>query len=121
MSLKLLPTLLLACLLLCSQAIAAPDTAPATPAAGVLTPEQAKRALETLSDDKKRAEVIETLRAVANASQPTQAAASEPKSSIPLTADSLGAQLLLTLSEQVREVSREVADVARALTHYRAF
>ena len=40
---------------------------------------------------------------------------------IPLTADSLGAQLLLTVSEQVREISREVGDVARTLTHYRAF
>ena len=41
----------------------------------VLSPEQAKRALETLSDDKKRAQMIETLRAVANASQQPQAAA----------------------------------------------
>ena len=48
-------------------------------------------------------------------------AAPEPKSAIPLTADSLGAQLLLTVSEQVGEISREVADVARTLTHYRAF
>ena len=94
---------------------------PITPTS--LTPDQAKRALETLSDDKKRAQVIETLRAIANASQQTQAAAPapEPKSAIPLTADSLGAQLLLTVSEQVREISREVADVARTLTHYRAF
>ena len=37
---------------------------------------------------------------------------------IPLTADSLGAQLLLTVSEQVGEISREIADVARTLTHY---
>ena len=59
-------------LLLCSPASAAPDAAPAARSADVLTPEQAKRALETLSDDKKRAEVIETLRAVANASQPPQ-------------------------------------------------
>jgi hypothetical protein len=119
-SLKLLSSILFACLLLCSPASAAPDAAPA---ADVLTPEQAKRALETLSDDKKRAEVIETLRALANASQPPQGAAPEPeqKSAIPLTADSLGAQLLLTVSEQVREVSREAADVARTLTHYRAF
>jgi moderate conductance mechanosensitive channel len=120
-SLKLLPSLLLACALLCSPAFAAPDAAPAKPAADVLTPEQAKRALETLSDDKKRAEVIETLRALANASQPPQGATPEPKSALPLTADSLGAQLLLTVSEQVSEISREVADMARTLTHYRAF
>src|SRR4029079_10148225 len=78
-------------------------------------------ALETLSDDKKRAQVIETLRAIANASPQPQAAAPEPKSAIPLTADSLGAQLLLSVSEQVGEISREGADMARTLTHYRAF
>ena len=87
----------------------------------MLTPDQAKRALETLSDDKKRAQVIETLRAIANASPQPQAAAPEPKSAIPLTADSLGAQLLLSVSEQVGEISRDVADVVRTLTHFRAF
>ena len=67
--------------------------------------------------------MIETLRAIANASPQaaSRAAAPEPKSAIPLTADSLGAQLLLTVSEQVGEISREVADVARTLTHYPAF
>src|SRR5262245_38916981 len=106
-------------MLLCAPAFAAPDAAPAKPAADVLTPEQAKRALETLSDDKKRAEMIETLRALANASQPPQGtpASPESKSALPLTADSLGAQLLLTASEQVSEISREVADMARTLTH----
>jgi hypothetical protein len=126
-SLKLLSSILFASILFIVPALAQqPRTAPAAPAtdkADVLSPEQAKRALETLSDDKKRAQMIETLRAVANASQQPQAAAPalEQKSAIPLTADSLGAQLLLTVSEQVREISREVADMARTLTHYRAF
>jgi moderate conductance mechanosensitive channel len=123
-SLKLLPSLLFACALFIVPAFAQPGAAPAAPAADkadVLSPDQAKRALETLSDDTKRAQVIETLRAIANASQPSQAAAPEPKSAIPLTADSLGAQLLLSVSEQVGEISREVADMARTLTHYRAF
>jgi small-conductance mechanosensitive channel len=126
-SLKLLSSILFASILFIVPALAQqPRTAPAAPAtdkADVLSPEQAKRALETLSDDKKRAQMIETLRAVANASQQPQAAAPAPeqKSAIPLTADSLGAQLLLTVSEQVREISREVADMARTLTHYRAF
>ena len=65
--------------------------------------------------------MIETLRAIANASPQPQGAAAEPKSAIPLTADSLGAQLLLSVSEQVGEISREVADVVRTLTHFRAF
>ena len=127
MSLKLLPSILFASVLFIlpafAQTGAALPAAPAADKADMLSPEQAKRALETLSDDKKRAQMIETLRAVANASQQPQAAAPapEPKSAIPLTADSLGAQLLLTVSEQVREISREVGDVARTLTHYRAF
>ena len=124
MSLKLLPSLLFASVLFIVPAFAQPSAAPAAPAADkvdVLSPDQAKRALETLSDDKKRAQVIETLRAIANASQPPQAAAPEQKSAIPLTSDSLGAQLLLSISEQVGEISREVADVVRTLTHFRAF
>jgi hypothetical protein len=119
---KFLPSILLAFVLFAFPAFAQPGAAPAAPAAGnaeALTPDQAKRALDTLSDDKKRAQIIETLRAIANASP--QAAAGEPKSAIPLTADSLGAQLLLSVSEQVGEISREVADIARTLTHYRAF
>lgn len=121
MSHKLLLSILLACVLLCAPALAQP--APAPPVADnakVLTPDQAKRALDTLFDDKKRAQVIETLRAIANSPQ-TAAPASEPKSAIPLPADSLGAQLLLMVSEQVRDISREIADIARTLTDFRAF
>jgi moderate conductance mechanosensitive channel len=106
-------------------------TAPATNHADALTPDQAKRALETLQDDTKRAQMIDTLRAIANASPasvspanaapPAPAAAPAPQSPIPLTADSLGAQLLLTVSEQVGDFSHQVADVARTLTHFPAF
>ena len=87
-----------------------------------LTPEQAKRALDTLQDDQKRAQMIDTLRAIANASAAAQAApAPEKQSAIPLTEDSLGAQLLATVSDQVGEISRQVADVAHTLTHFKAF
>ena len=93
--------------------------------ADVLTPDQAKRALDTLQDDAKRAQMIDTLRAIANASPATSSspapAAPEPQSAIPLTADSLGAQLLLTVSEQIGDISHEVADMARTLTHFPAF
>ena len=119
---KFLPSILLAFVLVAFPAVAQQRAAPPAPAAGnaeALTPDQAKRALDTLSDDKKRAQIIETLRAIANAAP--QPAADEPKSAIPLTADSLGAQLLLSVSEQVGEISREVADVVRTLTHFRAF
>jgi small-conductance mechanosensitive channel len=97
--------------------------APATNNADALTPDQAKRALDTLQDDKKRAQMIDTLRAIANASPQAQAAppVPEPQRAVPLTADSLGAQLLLTVSEQVGEISHEIAGIARTLTHFPAF
>ena len=126
---KLLPSILFACALLACPAVAQPgaaskDTskpaASATNNADVLTPDQAKRALDTLQDDTKRAQMIDTLRAIANASPQAQAAP-EPRPAIPLTADSLGAQLLLTVSEQVGEISGEIADMARSLTHFPAF
>src|SRR6202008_2904577 len=107
--------------------------------ASVLTPDQARRALDTLTDDKKRAEMIETLRAIANAPAPQSAPAPEqaapaatpsapasaapasaPQSPVALTADSLGAQLLLTVSEQINDISHEIAYVARTLTHFPA-
>ncbi|KJC57263.1 small-conductance mechanosensitive channel [Bradyrhizobium sp. LTSPM299] len=100
---------------------AAPQTKSAqAQSVDALTPEQAKRALETLQDDKKRGEMIDTLRAIANASPQAVQPAPE-QSPIPLTADSLGAQLLLMVSEQVGETSRDIADLARTLTHVPAF
>lgn len=126
MSHKFLPSLLFACALFACPALAqtnaAPDTAaPATNNANVLTPDQAKRALETLQDDNKRAQMIDTLRAIANAAPRAAVTVPEPKPATPLTADSLGAQLLLTVSEQVGEVSHEIADLVRSLTHFPAF
>ncbi|MGY4474561.1 mechanosensitive ion channel domain-containing protein [Bradyrhizobium sp. USDA 3364] len=124
MSHKLRLALLLVFTLFVSPALAQPAAKPAPPqpATGdALTPEQAKRALDTLQDDKKRGEIINTLRAIANASPQPAPAPEQPHSPIPLTADSLGAQLLLMVSEQVGEVSREVAGVARTLTHFPAF
>src|ERR1700720_3534590 len=125
---KLFPSILLACALFAFPALAQTGAAPkaaasATNKADVLTPDQAKRALDTLQDDKKRAQMIDTLRAIANASPQAQVAppAPEPKPAIPLTSDSLGAQLLLTVSEQVGEISHEVADMARSVTHFPAF
>ena len=97
--------------------------APATKGAATLSPDEARRALETLQDDQKRAQMIDTLRAIANVSGQQQPAPSAPeqKSPIPLSADGLGAQLLLTVSEQIGEISGEIAGVARTLTHFPAF
>jgi moderate conductance mechanosensitive channel len=127
---KLISAILLVFALLTMPAFAqsgAPPAHDAPPAAAnkpdALTPDQAKRALDTLQDDQKRAQIIEALRAIANASPQDQASSPEPEkpSAIPLTADSLGAQLLVTVSDQVGEISREIADVARTLTHFKAF
>ncbi|MDA9426278.1 MULTISPECIES: mechanosensitive ion channel domain-containing protein [Bradyrhizobium] len=105
-----------------SGARAEPPPPPANSAA-TLSPDQAKRALETLQDDKKRAQMIDTLRAIANVSGQQQAAAAAPeqKSPIPLAADGLGAQLLLTVSEEIGAISSEIASMARTLTHFPAF
>src|SRR5262249_4074783 len=125
---KLLALILFACALFVAPALAQTNVPPALPTANAtaLTPDQARRALETLQDDTRRAQVIDTLRAIANAqSAQPQTASSAPTpdkpSAIPLTADSLGAQLLLMVSEQVREISGEIADTARTLTHFKAF
>jgi small-conductance mechanosensitive channel len=97
------------------------QTGPAPAVANALTPDQAKRALDTLQDDAKRAQMIDTLRAIANTSPQAATPPPEAKPAIPLTADSLGAQLLLTISEQVGEISSEVTHLVRSLTHFPAF
>ncbi|MCK1737558.1 mechanosensitive ion channel [Bradyrhizobium sp. 138] len=120
MSHKLVPALLAALFLAISSLPSARAETPAASSAAALSPEEAKRALETLQDDKKRAQMIDTLRTIANASGP-QAPAPEQKSPIPLAADGLGAQLLLTVSEEIGAISSEIASVARTLTHFPAF
>ena len=100
-----------------AESLNAPAAAPA--AVNALTPEQAHRALETLQDDAKRAQMIDTLRAIADAAPPATVAP-EQKAAIPLAADSLGAQLLLTISEQIGETSREIADAVRTITRFPA-
>jgi small-conductance mechanosensitive channel len=117
---KFLSLIALACLLIAVPVSAQTDNASVgAAAANVLTPDQAHRALETLQDDTKRAQMIDTLRAIANAAPPATAAP-EQKTAIPLAADSLGAQLLLTISEQIGETSRDIADAARTITRFPA-
>ena len=68
---KLLASILFACALSLSPTLAqnAPQAAASPPQnSSALTPDQAKRALDTLQDDGKRAQMIDTLRAIANAS-----------------------------------------------------
>ncbi len=143
-------SIVLAFVLLASPAVAQNNSAPAAapPAtnaaahANTLTPEQAKRALDTLQDDTKRAQMIDTLRAIAGATPanagappsnanaapataatpaPAAAAPAADTAASPLSADSLGAELLVTVSAQISDFSHQVADVARTLTHFPAF
>ena len=98
MSHRLSPALLAACLFLAISALSgarAEPVGPTTGSAASLSPEQARRALDTLQDDQKRAQVIDTLRAIASVSSAEPQAtppAPEQKSPIPLSADGLGAQ-----------------------------
>ena len=128
MSQKLFCAILLAFAFLTMPAFAQSGAPPASNAPSatankpdVLTPDQARQALDTLQDDQKRTQMIETLRAIANASPPAQPAPPPRQSAIPLTADSLGAQLLVTVSDQIGDISRQIADVARSLTHFKSF
>jgi moderate conductance mechanosensitive channel len=123
---KLFPSILFACALFSIPAFAQTGVVPGAhaPAAGnaeVLTADQAQRALDTLQDDKKRAQMIDTLRAIATASQSQRPPPVPSPQPAPLAADGLGAQLLLTVSEQLGETSRDIADIARTLTHFPAF
>ncbi len=106
---------------------------PPSPGAAV-TPEQARRALEMLQDDTKRAQTIEMLRAIAGVLPPVQntsstntpapagKAASEtatpanpPSALIP---ESLGAQMLVQVSEWISAASDNVQAAAQAITHF---
>jgi moderate conductance mechanosensitive channel len=104
-------------------------------ATGAVTPAEAQQALELLQDDKKRAQLIQTLQTIAKSAPPGAATAAAPptavpaaaatqtghaasSSSIPLTPHSLGAQLLRQGSGLVRDLSREVGATAQAVTDF---
>ncbi len=99
-----------------SPALAQKADAPPAPAVSTLSPDQAKAALDTLQDDVKRKEMIDTLRAIAAATP----ASPEKKPAIPLDADSLGAQLLVTISDQLGDITREVSTAVQSVTRFPA-
>jgi small-conductance mechanosensitive channel len=114
------------------QSPAAPPIPPAASAsapapAAALTPAQAAQALEVLQDDTKRAQVIAVLEALAKVAPaaapaapaaPAAAAAAEPKLSIPLAPDSLGAQILVDASNRLSSLSGELVGTAQAVTDF---
>lgn len=112
---------------------AAQTPAPAAPAAAAqlpLTAAQARQALDVLQDPKKRDELIAVLRALAAtapavaspssapAQTPETAPASAPATpTLTLKPHSLGAQLLVALSEWSRHVARDAGAAAQAMTN----
>lgn len=94
-----------------------------------LSPDEAKRALDTLQDDAKRNQIIDTLRAIAAAPPPAaQASPAKPndnaqnagkEDNIPrLAADSLGAQLLVAISRSLDDISTELSQGAQTVTRF---
>src|SRR4051794_16298191 len=106
MSRRSLPFIALALTLLltAAPAVVAVAQTPAQPAPSPrpLTSDEARRALDTLQDDARRAQLIDALRTVANAG-PAQAAPSDQRAAPP-TSEGLGAQLLLQVSEQLGDM-----------------
>jgi small-conductance mechanosensitive channel len=100
-----------------------------------VTPEQAHRALEVLEDDSKRAQTIEVLRAIAgvlpavpgtsspNAPAPGAKTTKDPRAPAKerentLTPDSLGAQMLVQVSEWIGAMSDDIETAAQTITHF---
>lgn len=94
-----------------------------------ISPEQARLALEVLNDPKKRAAFAATLDVIARAqpqppgvTQPPQPSAEPPKPetrndaiALPLTADSLGAQVLVTASDFVSHLGTQASEAFDAV------
>src|SRR5580704_2690079 len=77
---------------------------------------QAQQALEVLQDEKKRAALIETLQTIAKAAP--SASASTSTLPLPLEPASLGAQILVQLSDEITRLANEFAATARAVTEF---
>ena len=132
----LLALLLLIAAPLRAQTASAPAARPAAPAPAALAPSQAQQALEVLRDEKRRNELITTLEAItraaavpapstaapATAPAPAPApAAAEPakpadsKPVIPIAPDSLGAQLIVQVSNVVADAGNQVVASLRSV------
>ncbi len=101
-------------------ATAAPSAPSAAPAA--VAPSQARQALDVLRDDRRRGELITTLEAIANAgpSAGTTAAAGtpapeQPLSKLPLEPDSLGAELVTSVSAGLTDAGSQLVNSVRAV------
>jgi hypothetical protein len=110
-----LSTLLLAILLVRTEPPVRAGEAPSASTASV-TPAQAQQALEVLQDQKKRAALIEVLQTIAKAAPSASAPAST--SPLPLKPTSLGAQILVQLSDAITRLATEFTATARGMTEF---
>jgi len=101
--LRLLAALLLAAIGLAAGPLPLPAPAPTHPPAVSPAQAQAQDALAILQDDKRRAELIGTLETIAKA-EPAPAA----QPALPLAPDSLGAEVVTTVSSRVAVAGREL-------------
>lgn len=98
-------------------AAAATPAAPGTAGLPTLPPEQARRLVDLLRDDARRAEFVANLEALLAASG-TPAAQTEPDLPIPLAPDSLGAQLLLGIAQSASGLSDRMVAAAQAVSDF---
>jgi hypothetical protein len=110
-----LSTLLVVILLVRTEPPVQAREAPSASTASV-SQAQAQQALEVLQDEKKRAALIETLQTIAKAAPSASASAST--SPLPLEPASLGAQILVQLSDEITRLANEFAATARAVTEF---
>ncbi len=99
--------------------------APAKPAVPAAEAMQARAALDVLKDDKKRADLIRVLEAIAKA-QPAPAAVAEvapgkpetPPIVVPLAPDIIGAQLIAGVSERLSHLGGDLVGLLHAATDF---
>jgi small-conductance mechanosensitive channel len=98
----------------------------------VLTPEQARRALEVLQDDAKRRQTIEVLRAISGTQpatshqgstgteqdDPARTVAANSTNDAAVAQDSLGAQMLVQASAWINSASENIRLTARTVTNF---
>src|SRR5258708_11865235 len=76
---------------------------------------QAQQTLDILQDDHKRAQLIQTLQAIAKPSQPAASTSAGPPT---VPADNLGVQLLVQVSDWFGDVTSQLAAAARNLSDF---
>ena len=79
-----------------------------------VTAAQAQRALEVLQDDNKRKDLIQTLQTIARTPSPQALPAASPA----VSADNLGVQVMVEVSNWFGEVSSQLANVAQRVTDF---